>query len=151
MKIIILAGGTARSTAEGTLADDYLERFRATARKLGVSAVVLTEIPERKAKDPASWLSHLPTGAHVVVLDERGAGKSSSVFSRDLSKHIAAAETLAFAIGGADGLPKEVRARAGTLLSFGPQTVPHLLARVLLAEQLYRAATILTGHPYHRV
>lgn len=150
VKLSLIAGGSARGTPEGALTDDWLKRFGGIARKLGVSEVTLTEIPERKAHDPKLWLAAMPDGAYTIAADEHGKSLASTAFASLLQKRIEAAKPLAFVIGAADGLLPEVKARAQALISFGAQTMPHLLVRAILAEQLYRAATILTGHPYHR-
>ncbi len=150
MKLLLVAGGTARNTPEGTLCDDWLKRFAATARRLGVTDVALSEIPERKAHEARHWLDVIPPDAHVIAADEHGKQLSSPAFAALLQKRIEAAKPLVFVIGAADGLLPAIKERAQSLVSFGPQTMPHLLVRAILAEQLYRAATILTGHPYHR-
>jgi 23S rRNA (pseudouridine1915-N3)-methyltransferase len=85
------------------------------------------------------------------VLDERGTAEGSAAFAARLQRHLdAGAPTLNFAIGGADGHGDAVRAAADHLLAFGPMTLPHLLVRAVLLEQIYRAVTIRLGHPYHR-
>jgi 23S rRNA (pseudouridine1915-N3)-methyltransferase len=104
-----------------------------------------------KAREAVLILAALPARARLIALDERGAMWSS----RRLAERLAAwrdqgVAELAFAIGGADGLAAEILDRADEILSLGPMTWPHLLARSLLLEQLYRAQQILAGHPYHR-
>ena len=104
-----------------------------------------------KAREAELILAAVPTGARLVALDEKGAAWSS----RELAERVAAwrdqgTATLAFAIGGADGLGPAVTARADAVVSLGAMTWPHLLARSLLLEQLYRAQQIIAGHPYHR-
>lgn len=150
MKLFLIAGGAARGTHEGALTDDWLKRFAAIGKKLGISDVALTEIPERKAHDAKLWLAAIPGDAHVIAADEHGKALASPAFASLLQKRIEAAKPLAFIIGAADGLLPEIKARAQALIALGPQTMPHLLVRAILAEQLYRAATILSGHPYHR-
>ena len=155
MRIHILAIGRLRSGPESALIDDYLARFDRTGRALGLGPARVVEIEDRKGggaeAEGALILQALPKGAALVALDERGRVMSSPDFAATLSR---LAETgtrdLAFAIGGADGHPEAVRGRADTLLSFGRMVWPHMLARVMLAEQLYRAASILAGSPYHR-
>ena len=115
---------------------------------------------EEKRRLPAAELKHreaelilaaLPPGARLVALDERGASWTSRQFAdRLVGWRDAGSAALAFAIGGADGLGQAVIDRADPVLSLGPMTWPHLLARSLLLEQLYRAQQILAGHPYHR-
>ena len=107
--------------------------------------------PELKTREGELILAAVPAGAYLVALDERGAAWSS----RDLAGRLAAwrdqsVATLAFAIGGAEGLSAAVTARADAVLALGAMTWPHLLARCLLLEQLYRAQQIMAGHPYHR-
>ena len=107
--------------------------------------------PELKQREAELILAALPAGARLVALDERGARWSSRQFADRLAGwRDGGTGALAFAIGGADGLGQRVIDRADTALSLGPMTWPHLLARSLLLEQLYRAQQILAGHPYHR-
>ena len=104
-----------------------------------------------RAREAELILAAFPTDARLIALDERGASWSSRVLAERIAgwrdQGIA---TLAFAIGGADGLGQAVIERADAVVSFGAMTWPHLLARVMLLEQLYRAQQILAGHPYHR-
>jgi len=108
--------------------------------------------PDARMKDEAERLSaRLPEGAHLVLLDARGKGMTSEDFAEMLgSLRDVGTKDLAFVIGGPDGLLPLPGKKAGRSLAFGPQTWPHLLARALLTEQIYRALTILAGHPYHR-
>lgn len=121
--------------------------------------ITLKEVEERRklpaakrvAREAELLTAALPKGARVVALDERGKALSSAAFAQTLSKWQGeGVGDVAFVIGGADGLDAGLRQRASLLLSLGPMTWPHLLCRALLAEQLYRAQTILAGHPYHR-
>ena len=106
---------------------------------------------DRKSDEAKAILAVLAPGAELIALDEGG----ELLGSRDFSAHLgrrrdAGAAALALVIGGADGLASVIRERASLVLSFGPMTFPHQLARIMAAEQIYRAATILAGHPYHR-
>jgi 23S rRNA (pseudouridine1915-N3)-methyltransferase len=144
----ILAGGRAKSAPEHQLALSYLTRAHDAGRALGFGSFALKEVDERK---PEKIIDACTAAALVVALDERGRSLSSEAFARQLAKWRDAGETRAlFVIGGADGLPRETKDGARLTLAFGAQTWPHLLARAMLAEQLYRAMTILAGHPYHR-
>lgn len=151
----IVAVGRLRSGPEGSLVADYLARFDRTGRPLGLGPAQVVEVEDRRGGGPAAEAALLaaavPTGAHLVALDERGASPDSPAFAAFL-RRIAdgGARDLAFAIGGADGLDPGFRAGARDVLSLGRMVWPHLLVRVLLAEQLYRAASILAGTPYHR-
>lgn len=145
---------------ERDLLDRYVARARATARALGVSSLDLVEVEEgrgrspgeRKREEAAALSARLPAGAVLIALDERGKSLASPVFAERMGKIIeSGAPVLAFAIGGPDGFEDDFRAAAREVVSFGAATLPHQLVRVILAEQVYRAATILTGHPYHRV
>ena len=123
---------------------------------MGLGPATLREIDDRKGGGPAGEAAllraALPAGAHLVVLDERGKTMTSVAFSERLSDwRDQGKRDVAFVIGGADGLVRDLRAAADTSLSFGPMVWPHMLARVMLAEQLYRAASIAAGTPYHRV
>ena len=148
LAIEILAGGRAKSAPETALAETYLARARDAGRALGFAAFTLSEYDERR---PERTFDVVASVALVIALDEKGKSLSSEELSRELARWRDAGETRAlFVIGGPDGLTAEVKRRARTTLAFGTQTWPHLLVRTMLAEQLYRAVTILSGHPYHR-
>lgn len=148
MKLLLLAGGRAASASETTTAADYLKRAAAAGRKLGVKQASLIEIDERKG----NWLDAVPKGGVLIALDERGANVSSTELADMLRRHIdSGAPALALAIGAADGLPQPVKTAARETIAFGRATWPHMMVRVMAAEQIYRAVTILTDHPYHRV
>jgi len=148
LAIDILAGGRAKFAPEMELAAAYLKRARDAGRALGFSSFELREADERKPDKFADVCAAAPL---VVVLDERGKSMTSETFARQLAVWRDQGETQAlFAIGGPDGLPPKVKKHARLTLSFGAQTWPHLLVRTMLAEQLFRAMTILSGHPYHR-
>ncbi|MEM6621221.1 MAG: 23S rRNA (pseudouridine(1915)-N(3))-methyltransferase RlmH [Pseudomonadota bacterium] len=156
MRITIVAVGRLKSGPERTLIDDYLDRANKTGRSLGLGPCKVVEVDERKARDRGAQsqklLSQVPSSATAVALDERG----DNLSSRQLAKLIArerdgGCADMAFMIGGADGIDENVRAATGYRLSFGPMVWPHMLARVMLTEQLYRAFSILDGSPYHRV
>ena len=155
MRLHIVAMGRLRAGPERDLIDDYLHRFDRTGRALSLGPCAEHELDDRKAATQLdqgrALLRALPDGAHVVALDERGQIRSSRDFAQMLEQvRDRGTGDMAFVIGGADGLDGAVRDRADSLLSFGPMVWPHMLARVMLAEQLYRAASILAGAPYHR-
>ena len=103
------------------------------------------------AREGEALLAAVPDGARIVALDERGKSQTSEAFAKRLGIwRDDGVRAVAFLIGGADGLDESLRKRADMVVSFGALTWPHMLVRALLAEQLYRAHTILTGHPYHR-
>jgi 23S rRNA (pseudouridine1915-N3)-methyltransferase len=145
-----------RSGPEQRMTADYLDRAESAGRSLGFGAVTLTEIDERKARDRAQQsdrlLAAIPPGAQAIALDERGRTLSSTDFA-DLLARLRDAGTpeSVFLIGGADGHTPALRDRADRLLSFGPMVWPHMLVRVMMAEQIYRAVSILGNSPYHRV
>ena len=115
---------------------------------MGFTSFALTEADERK---PEKIIEVCAAATLVVALDERGKSLSSETLAKELAKWRDAGEARAlFVIGGADGLPTDAKRRARLTLAFGTQTWPHLLVRTMLAEQLFRAMTILSGHPYHR-
>ncbi|MEC8154258.1 MAG: 23S rRNA (pseudouridine(1915)-N(3))-methyltransferase RlmH, partial [Pseudomonadota bacterium] len=113
----------------------------------------LREFPEResKAREGTDLLAALPGSSFVIALDERGEDMTSPDFARLLGDRLDQGQSLSFIIGGADGLSDDVRECADRLIRFGRLTWPHQLVRGLLLEQIYRAETILLGHPYHRV
>jgi 23S rRNA (pseudouridine1915-N3)-methyltransferase len=156
MRLAVCAVGRLRTGPERMLADDYIARFNRTGRPLGLGPLAEHEVEDRRGGGMAAEAELLtraiPQGALVVALDERG----QMLTSPDLAQHLArwrdeGRGDAAFVIGGADGLAPALRDRADLLLSFGRMVWPHMLVRVMLAEQLYRAATILSGGPYHRV
>ncbi|MBC7158278.1 MAG: 23S rRNA (pseudouridine(1915)-N(3))-methyltransferase RlmH [Rhodobacteraceae bacterium] len=155
MRVRLCVVGRLRAGPERALVDDYLARFARTGRPLGLGPAEEVEADDRRGGGPvaegAALLRALPAGAALCALDERGRRLDSPGFAELLAGWRDAGRPLAaFAIGGADGLSDAVRARADVAVSFGAMVWPHMLARVMLAEQLYRAATILAGGPYHR-
>ncbi len=156
MRLHICAVGRMRGVdTERAGFDDYLARFNRTARPLGMGPITAHEVEDRKGGGMAAEADLLaravPAGALLVALDERGATMSSPEFAVQLAKwRDDGRQDLAFIIGGADGIAPALRDRADFALSFGRMVWPHMLVRVMLAEQLYRAATILGGGPYHR-
>jgi len=145
----VIAIGRARSTPEAELFARYATRIR--------PKLTLTELPdgtgapaETKRREAAALLAALPRDAFVVALDQAGTAPDSLAFSAQLERWLTQGRPICFLIGGAEGLDQTVIDRADSLLSLGPLTWPHLLARAMLAEQLYRARALATGHPYHR-
>jgi len=151
MRLTVLAVGRAKSGPEREIWDDYLKRLPWPVALKEVETKGNLGAAERMAKEGTLLLDAVPKGATVVVLDGRGQMLSSAAFAGRLGKwQDDGVKELALLIGGADGHGPEVLARASFLLSLGAMTWPHQLARVMLAEQLYRAHSILSGHPYHR-
>ena len=159
MRVLVLAVGRMKKGAEADLAARYLKRAIQAGRAIGIRAIEIVEIREsrapdaerRKLEESIAIASVIPDGAAVVLLDERGDGLGSSAFADQLGRWRDAGEaSLVFVIGGADGLSNTLRERARITLNFGQATWPHQLVRIMLLEQLYRAVTILSGHPYHR-
>ena len=139
--------------------DDYLGRARAFGKQLGITSVTVEDVPVSRLREPRARMAEegqklagrIPEGAHIILLDARGKGMTSESFAELLgAMRDAGARDLAFLIGGPDGLDPGPSVKAGRSLAFGTQTWPHLLVRAMLAEQIYRAATILARHPYHR-
>ena len=159
MRLIIAAIGRLKDGAERDLCDRYIERLQASGRGQAIGPLTVIELSESRAQtadlrkvDEAQRLLEATKGAEVrIVLTEGGKSLSSEAFARGLALHRdGAVKTLALLIGGPDGHGPAALQAASLLLTLGPMTLPHGLARVVLAEQLYRAATILAGHPYHR-
>ncbi|MFD1340826.1 23S rRNA (pseudouridine(1915)-N(3))-methyltransferase RlmH [Litorisediminicola beolgyonensis] len=155
MRVHLCVVGRLRAGPERALLDDYLERFDKTGRGLGLGPVSVSEVEDRKGGGMAAEAQllrrALPKGAVLCAMDERGETLSSPEFSDRLAGfRDQGAQDLAFVIGGADGIDPALRAEARMSLSLGRMVWPHMLARVMLAEQLYRAASILAGSPYHR-
>ncbi len=155
MKLIVAAVGRLRKGPEAALIADYLDRFAKTGRGLGFPAAQLVEIDDRRGGGMAAEAELLaraiPAGAAIIALDERGEQPTSPQFAERLAGFRDQARDVCFLIGGADGLDPALRERADWTISFSRMVWPHMLARVMLSEQLYRAATILAGGPYHRV
>lgn len=156
MRVHIVAVGRLRAGPQKDLIDDYLERFDRTGRGQGLGPARVLEVDDRKgggrAAEAALIRRALPDGAVTAMLDERGRVESSPDFAQRLAGwRDAGRGDLALVIGGADGIDPALRAEADFALSFGKMVWPHMLVRVMLAEQLYRAASILAGGPYHRV
>ncbi|MCV2887707.1 23S rRNA (pseudouridine(1915)-N(3))-methyltransferase RlmH [Ruegeria aquimaris] len=156
MRVSICAVGRMRAGPEKTLIDDYMTRFERTGRALGLGPARVVEVDDRKGggmgAEAVLLRKAVPAGAVLCTLDERGKVISSPDFADRLAGwRDAGRQDLALVIGGADGIDPELRAEADFSISFGAMVWPHMLVRVMLAEQLYRAATILAGSPYHRV
>ena len=159
MKISVHAVGRMKTGPERELADRYFERFAKSGPAIGLEFSGVTEIAEgraqnaneRRREEGQKLQAQLQPGTALFLLDERGKNLSSD----DLASRIGqlrdgGRKALVIAIGGADGHDQPLRDQADLVLSFGAATWPHQLVRVMLGEQLYRVATILSGHPYHR-
>jgi 23S rRNA (pseudouridine1915-N3)-methyltransferase len=159
MRLVVISIGRLKRGPERELAERYRERFDDIGRKLGFRGLEIHEIPESRARDAATRIGDeaaaisaaIPEKSVLVALDERGDNIDSAAFARLLGRwrDEAVANTI-FVIGGADGLSPDLRRKARLSVAFGSATWPHQMVRVMLLEQLYRAATILAGHPYHR-
>ena len=153
MKLTILAVGRLARSPEVELVKLYVDRATAAGRALGLGPVEVIEVEAKKPGKLAEadvLRAHL-TDAHVIACDERGAARASRDFAAEIARlRDQGVRRLVFMIGGADGLDPALVAAANGKLAFGPQTWPHALARAMLAEQVYRAVTILAGGPYHR-
>ena len=159
MRILVVAVGRLKQGAERELAERYRKRAATAGRSVGLSDFDIVEIKESRAENPARRMLEeliavatvIPDGAVIVLLDGRGESMSSSSFAgrlrgwREQDK-----KTVAFVIGGDEGLAPSLREKSSLAISFGAATWPHQLARIMLLEQLYRAVTIMAGHPYHR-
>ena len=149
MRVTLLAVGRLRRGPERELVDGYLTRFAKAGRPLGLPPASLVEVEGRPSEAEALTRA-IPAGAALAVLDERGAQMTSPDFADLLADHRDQARDLCLVLGGADGLDPAIRDRADHAIAFGRMVWPHMLARVMLAEQLYRAASILGAAPYHR-
>lgn len=155
MRVTVCAVGRLRAGPERALVDDYLMRFDRTGRSFGLGPASMAEVEAKRgggmAEEAALLQRAIPDGVALCILDERGETPTSPDFALWLADWRDSGRDCAFVIGGADGVDPGLRARADRTLSFGRMVWPHMLVRVMLAEQLYRAATILAGGPYHRV
>jgi 23S rRNA (pseudouridine1915-N3)-methyltransferase len=159
MRLVVISIGRLKQGPERELAERYRERFDDIGRKLGFRGLEIQEIPESRARDAATRMAEeataisasIPAKSVLVALDERGDNIDSSAFARHLGRwRDEQVPNTIFMIGGADGLSPDLRRKAKLALAFGSATWPHQMVRVMLLEQIYRAATILAGHPYHR-
>jgi len=156
MRVHLCVVGRLRAGPEKTLIDDYLTRFDRSGRALGLGPARVVEVEDKKnagmAAEAALLRKALPKGAVICTLDERGKVLSSPDFSQKIAGwRDTGRQDLALIIGGADGIDPSLRAEADFSISFGKMVWPHMLVRVMLAEQIYRAVTILGSSPYHRV
>ncbi|HEY4191755.1 MAG TPA: 23S rRNA (pseudouridine(1915)-N(3))-methyltransferase RlmH [Mesorhizobium sp.] len=159
MKLVVHAVGRLKAGPERELADRYFKRLAKSGPGVGIEFSDIVEIPEghaqtaneRRREEGQRLQTHIQPGTALILLDERGKNLSSE----DLAGKIGllrdgGRKAVLVAIGGADGHDASLHKQAELVLSFGALTWPHQLVRVMLAEQLYRVATILAGHPYHR-
>jgi len=156
MRVHLIAVGRQKAGPDKSLVEDYSKRFDRTGRALGLGPLTIKEVDDRKGGGMAAEADLIrravPDGAVLVVLDERGTVESSPAFAKRLADwRDQGRGDVALVIGGADGIDPSLRAEATFSLSFGKMVWPHMLVRVMLTEQLYRAASILAGSPYHRV
>jgi 23S rRNA (pseudouridine1915-N3)-methyltransferase len=159
MRLVIAAVGKLKAGPERLLIERYLERANAAGRGVSLSPVDIIEVPESSARNTAQrqkeesekLLKALPKDARKILLDSRGKPLTSEQFAAGLARfRDASAPACALLIGGADGFDQNLMKGADLNFSFGAATFPHQIVRILLAEQIYRAITILSGHPYHR-
>jgi 23S rRNA (pseudouridine1915-N3)-methyltransferase len=159
MRLMLISIGRLKQGPERELAERYRDRFEDIGRKLGFRSLEIHEISESRARDTATRISEeaaaigalIPEKSIIVALDERGTSLDSATFARHLGRwRDESVANNVFVIGGADGLSPELRRKAKLTIAFGSATWPHQMVRVMLLEQIYRAATILAGHPYHR-
>jgi 23S rRNA (pseudouridine1915-N3)-methyltransferase len=158
MRILVIAVGRLKQGPERELVERYRKRFDDIGRRLGFRGLDIHEIAESRARDAArrieaeaeAIIASIPERSVLVTLDERGENIDSAGLSRHLGRfRDQSVPSMVFVIGGADGLSPDLRRRGKLGIAFGAATWPHQLVRVMLLEQLYRAATILAGHPYH--
>ena len=159
MRLMLISVGRLKAGPERELFERYFNRLKESVRAAGVAGADVYEIHESRARRPedrrfeeaAAILALTPPGAALVVLDERGSSLTSDALAEDLGKaRDSSRPGYAIVIGGPDGLGASVREKADRVVAFGAMTWPHQLVRIMACEQLYRAVTILCGHPYHR-
>jgi 23S rRNA (pseudouridine1915-N3)-methyltransferase len=159
MRLIVIAVGRLKPGPERELAETYRQRAQASGRALGVREIEIIEIREsrardaerRRAEESIAVANVIPERATIVILDERGQNLDSVGLATQLRDWRGEDRpAVCFVIGGADGLASSLRGQAKLTLAFGAATWPHQLTRIMLLEQLYRAASIVAGHPYHR-
>lgn len=151
MKIEIIAVGRMKKSPESDILETYLKRCPWKVKVTEVEERRPITGAERMAREGDLILNAIPKGATVIALDERGKEMRSTVFAEKIRNYQdMGVSTLVFLIGGADGYDPKVKAQADLKISFGQMTWPHMMVRAMLGEQLYRASTILQGHPYHK-
>jgi 23S rRNA (pseudouridine1915-N3)-methyltransferase len=159
MRIVVAAIGRLKRGPETELAERYAKRAEQSGRSLGLRDIEIIEIRESRAEDAGKRMLEesialaniIPDRAVTVLLEESGENIGSAQFATQLGKWRGDNRpAVVFMIGGADGLAASLRDKAALRLSFGAATWPHQMVRVMLLEQIYRATTILAGHPYHR-
>ena len=159
MRLVVIAVGRIKQGPERELAEAYRKRAQATGRALGIRDIEIVEIRESRAQDAErrrveeaiAVVNVVPDRAVIVILDERGENLDSAALAGLLQTWRAQdPPAVCFVVGAADGLAQSLKDRAKLRLAFGTATWPHQLVRVMLLEQLYRAASIIAGHPYHR-
>lgn len=160
MRLTLFAVGRLKAGQEAELAGRYLDRLDKAGAAVGLDYARTIETTEsrgqtaelRKREEARELEKALPPGAALIVLDERGKALDSVEFANLIARYRdEGRRDLVIAVGGADGFDADVRQKADAAIAFGRMTWPHQLVRIMLAEQLYRATTILAGHPYHRV
>ncbi len=159
MRLLLIAVGRLKAGPERDLFERYVKRLAESARAVGIAGFECREIEEGRARRPEDRQAEearairaaLPAGARVVLCDERGKSPTSAEFAAEIGAARDKGESaFVVGLGGPDGLDAKLRAEAHRLIAFGAMTWPHQLARIMAAEQAYRALTILAGHPYHR-
>jgi 23S rRNA (pseudouridine1915-N3)-methyltransferase len=158
MRIVVAAVGRMKRGPEHELGERYRERAAKSGRGIGLRSVDVVEIAESRAREPQRRMLEesialaniIPDGAVVVLLDPRGETLDSNAFTARLRGWNDGGRDAVFVIGGPDGLAPSLAENAALRLAFGAATWPHQLVRIMLLEQIYRAVTILSGHPYHR-
>ena len=158
MRVVVAAVGRLKQGPERELAERYRKRAVQAGRNVGLHEIEIIEVKESRAQETEKRVTEesiaiaslIPEGAVVAILDERAENLNSTEFAGLLQRWQQEGRTPVFVIGGPDGLAPALRAKADVKLAFGSTTWPHQLVRIMLLEQLYRAVTILSGHPYHR-
>ena len=159
MHLTIAAVGKLKAGPDRELFERYADRVTPAGKALKLGPLLSVEISEsrrastkeRRAEEAAALLAKIPAGATLIAMDEKGDAVSSELLARLLrTQQDAGVSSLVFALGGPDGHGAQIARRAARMISLGAITLPHGLARIVLAEQIYRAVTILVGHPYHR-
>ena len=158
MRIVIAAVGRLKRGPESDLSERYRERAVKSGRGIGLRSLEIVEIAESRAREPQRRMLEesialanvIPKDSAIVLLDPRGETVDSNAFTKRLRGWNDGGRDMAFVIGGPDGLAPTLSDQADLHLAFGALTWPHQLVRIMLLEQIYRATTILSGHPYHR-
>lgn len=151
-RLTIISIGKFKTSPLKEVFDDYKKQLKTPLElvEIEVKSSISEDKESRKNREGVAIIAKIPKESLVAILDERGVEYKSPLFAKEIEKSLVNYPSITFIIGGADGLCDEIKNMAKMKISFGPMVWPHMLVRVMLIEQIFRAFSILSGHPYHR-